>query len=89
MSRERAFGNEIRTHRSLYKDAPASRFSFSGLDPLIHTPSLADFITTTAGIRFGPHNDRAKTPAHNADASEFCFGIFFRPFAANMCFFLQ
>jgi transposase InsO family protein len=43
--------NDIRTHRSLDK----SRAPFRGAESLVHTQSLADFITTTSGFRFSVH----------------------------------
>jgi hypothetical protein len=46
--------NDIRTHRSLDKDA-RSLARFSGPESLVHTRSLADFITTTSGFRFSVH----------------------------------
>ena len=46
--------NDIRTHRSLDKDAPTLA-PFSGSDLSIHTRSLADFITITSGFRFSVH----------------------------------
>jgi transposase InsO family protein len=46
--------NEIRTHRSLDKDAPVSR-PFSGLEPLGHTRFLADFITIMFEFKFSAH----------------------------------
>jgi Integrase core domain len=55
--RQRAYAhyyNDIRTHRSLDKDAPALA-RFSGPEPLAHTQSLADFITTTSALRFSVH----------------------------------
>jgi transposase InsO family protein len=48
--------NGIRTHRSLNKDAPVSRFvQRAG----VHAPSWVDFITITVGFRvFGTHRGR-------------------------------
>src|ERR1700693_5597119 len=46
--------NEIRTHRSLDKVAPVSR-PFSGPESLVHTQSLAGFITITSAFRFLVH----------------------------------
>ena len=43
--------NDIRTHRSLDKDAPVSR-PVQPPESLGHMRSLADFITTTSGFRF-------------------------------------
>ena len=46
--------NDIRTHWSLDKDAPVSR-PVQRTGSLLHTRSLADFITTTSGFRFSVH----------------------------------
>ena len=43
--------NEIRTHRSLNKDAPISR-TVQRIGTSNHTPSSADFITITSGFSF-------------------------------------
>ena len=48
--------NDIRTHRSLDKDAPVSR-SVLRIGASNHTRSLADFITITFGFRFSVHTD--------------------------------
>jgi hypothetical protein len=48
--------NDIRTHWSLDKDAPALA-RFSGPEALIHTRSLVDFITITYGFRFLVHTE--------------------------------
>ena len=49
-----AYYNGVRTHRSLHKDAPASR---PVSDPVcsVHAPSWADFITTTPVFKFSVH----------------------------------
>src|SRR6476646_4552358 len=49
--------NDIRTHRSLDKDAPPLA-PFSGPESLVPTRSLVDFITTTFGCRFSVHTGR-------------------------------
>ena len=46
--------NEIRTYRSLDKDALVSR-RFSELELSVHARSLADFITNMFGFRFSVH----------------------------------
>jgi hypothetical protein len=46
--------NEIRTHRSLDKDAPVAR-QIQRIGSINQTPSLADFITTTSELRFSVH----------------------------------
>jgi transposase InsO family protein len=46
--------NEIRTHRSLNKDAPVSRL-VQRTEMSNHTQSSADFITNTCGFRFSVH----------------------------------
>src|SRR5260221_12281952 len=46
--------NDIRTHRSLDKDAPVSR-QIQRIGASNHTPSLADFTTTTPELKFSVH----------------------------------
>jgi transposase InsO family protein len=46
--------NDIRTHRSSDKDAPVSR-QISESEASNHTPSLADFTTTTPELKFAVH----------------------------------
>ena len=46
--------NDIRTHRSLDKDAPLL-VKFSESEASNHTPSLADFTTTTPELKFSVH----------------------------------
>jgi hypothetical protein len=46
---------------------PRSLARFSGPESLIHTRSLADFITTTSGFRFSVHTGNAdiiSSPCH-------------------------
>ena len=51
-----AYYNEIRTHRSLDKDAPLSHSRpVQRIEPLIHTRSSAAFITITSGFKFLVH----------------------------------
>jgi len=69
--------NEIRTHRSLDKDAPISR-PVQRIGSVIHTRSLADFITVMCGFRIRytqprrPALPRLKQPADSGimDASK-------------------
>ena len=46
--------NDIRTHRSLDKDAPVTR-QIQRTEASNHTPSLAAFTTTTPELRFSVH----------------------------------
>ena len=46
--------NDIRTHRSLHKDASVTR-QFSESEASNHTPSSADFTTTTPELKFSVH----------------------------------
>jgi hypothetical protein len=47
--------NEIRTHRSLNKDAPVSLARSSGLESLNHMRSSEEFIIITFGFSFSAH----------------------------------
>jgi transposase InsO family protein len=49
--------NDIRTHRSLDKDAPVSR-QIQRIGSIKHTPSLADFTTNTPELKFPVHTGR-------------------------------
>ncbi|MGY3611059.1 hypothetical protein ACWGRJ_45065, partial [Bradyrhizobium sp. Lot11] len=46
--------NNVRTHRSLNKDAPISR-PVQRTVRSVHAPSWADFITTTPELKFSVH----------------------------------
>jgi hypothetical protein len=46
--------NSVRTHRSLNMDAPVTR-QISESEVSNHTPSLADFTTTTPELKFSVH----------------------------------
>jgi transposase InsO family protein len=51
--------NDIRTHRSLDKDAPVSR-RFNGPASSVHARSLAAFITTMCGFKFSVHTPASR-----------------------------
>jgi transposase InsO family protein len=52
--------NDIRTHRSSDKDAPVSR-QIQRSEASNHTPSLADFTTTTPELKFSVHTGCARS----------------------------
>jgi hypothetical protein len=69
--------NEIRTHRSLDKDAPVTR-PVQRVGVIIHAPSWADFITTTLAFRFSVHTRRRRYVrlGLRVDAFAFCARLY-------------
>ena len=62
--------------KPIYSDNAHSRSlaPFSGPEPLVHTRSLADFITTTSGFGFSVHTARGFR--NETAGSQGCVGVF-------------